>query len=165
MTARCSADSCAIASAISNRSSAAFTSSGVDCSGAPVFVDRTDDVAVPRAAPVVDDHVASHGEQPRPRRPLGVADDLRMLPRPQQRLLDDVLGVAGVCRSTSKRIAPQDRGVLVVERLHQRCFGSRVLAKRATRSPPPTDTSRQAFSSPPRNLTRAGRRRRCRFKA
>ncbi len=35
ITARCSADSGAIASAISNRSSAALTSSGVDCSGAP----------------------------------------------------------------------------------------------------------------------------------
>src|SRR5271170_4309107 len=46
---------------------------------------------------------------------------IRMLPGSQQRLLDDVLGLARVARQP-ERVAPETRGILVIAWLRQKGF-------------------------------------------
>src|SRR6202158_2804765 len=76
-------------------------------------------IAKPRASPLVDDHIAGNGEEPGPCRPLAVVRHLGVLPCAEQRLLHDVLGT-GLVTGKPHGIAPQRRGMLVVEPPHQR---------------------------------------------
>ena len=62
----------------------------------PLDVHRPGLVTGGSAAPPVDDDVPSHGEEPSPGRGVAAVGELRIPPRPEQRLLDDVLGDVGV---------------------------------------------------------------------
>ena len=72
------------------------------------------------AAPVVDDDVAGHREEPRADGGRGAVEDRAVAPGPQQRLLGDVLGAAAVVADEAQAEAPEHLGVLVVHPLHQR---------------------------------------------
>src|SRR3954470_3783666 len=75
--------------------------------------------ADPRTAPVVDDEVARHREQSGPGPRLVLGQDGRSAPRPQQRLLDDVLGQAVVTGQPDDE-APERGSVYVVQLTQQR---------------------------------------------
>ncbi len=81
---------------------------------------------------VVDDEVAGHPEQPRPKRPVGV--QVLRAPAAQQRLLHHVLGPVSVTAQQPYHVGVQRPGLLVVERV-QRAFPGALRPRRTNHGP------------------------------
>ena len=110
MTVRCSVDSEASASSTRIASNSASVTSARCDSGVSATRDLTPAV---RAARIVDHEVAGDGEHPRARRRGVLLEDPRRAPRPQQRLLHDVVGPGAIAGQVHD-VAPHRRGVGVV---------------------------------------------------
>src|SRR5215467_2413839 len=92
--------------------------------------------ACPACPLTVDNDVARHGGEPDPLRSAGGIERLRMPPRPEQRLLNDVLGPLTVTTHQPEHIAEQRTRVLGIERPDQLVVSGRASRRRRSHTPP-----------------------------